>query len=354
MNIKSITYPALVALPISFGFYSPASALVIVPSYDSSITGAANAADIEAGITTAISAVDALYSNPITVTIQFGSVQSVAAGFSTFGTVQQTYAQYVALLKANAAAHPGNTVLATAVQHLNEGNGANPKDVMLTTANARALGLNAAGFALGTTFDGVINLNPFFSLTSGGTVQPTGLSIAEHEINEVLGGGGGGTMEGQFGGQFYGSLDPYRYAFGPQTPGQPLTTVGAVGAFNPDPNNPAPETALTYFSVDGGRTVLSLFSHGPPLNPGTHGLDPGDFTNDLGCYIQSALVCDTFEKYTTSSLEYTMMQAIGYDPIGSAVAGVPEPSTWAMMLLGFCGLGFLAHRRNSKPALSAA
>jgi hypothetical protein len=24
---------------------------------------------------------------------------------------------------------------------------------------------------------------------------------------------------------------------------------------------------------------------------------------------------------------------------------VPEPSTWAMMLLGFCGLGFAARRR---------
>lgn len=26
--------------------------------------------------------------------------------------------------------------------------------------------------------------------------------------------------------------------------------------------------------------------------------------------------------------------------------GVPEPSTWAMMILGFCGLGFIAYRRK--------
>jgi hypothetical protein len=26
---------------------------------------------------------------------------------------------------------------------------------------------------------------------------------------------------------------------------------------------------------------------------------------------------------------------------------VPEPSTWAMMILGFCGLGYLAYRRRS-------
>ena len=47
------------------------------------------------------------------------------------------------------------------------------------------------------------------------------------------------------------------------------------------------------------------------------------------------------------------------NPVGTAygtfvVAGVPEPSTWAMLLLGFAGLGFMAYRRKSKPALMAA
>jgi hypothetical protein len=35
-------------------------------------------------------------------------------------------------------------------------------------------------------------------------------------------------------------------------------------------------------------------------------------------------------------------------------AAVPEPSTWAMMILGFAGVGFMAYRRKSKPALMAA
>jgi hypothetical protein len=34
---------------------------------------------------------------------------------------------------------------------------------------------------------------------------------------------------------------------------------------------------------------------------------------------------------------------------GTQIASVPEPSTWAMMILGFCGLGFLAYRRKNKP-----
>jgi hypothetical protein len=36
-------------------------------------------------------------------------------------------------------------------------------------------------------------------------------------------------------------------------------------------------------------------------------------------------------------------------------AAVPEPSTWAMMILGFCGLGFIAYRRKQNgTALSVA
>jgi hypothetical protein len=36
--------------------------------------------------------------------------------------------------------------------------------------------------------------------------------------------------------------------------------------------------------------------------------------------------------------------------IDGPTGAVPEPSTWAMMLLGFTGVGFMAYRRKSKPA----
>jgi hypothetical protein len=38
----------------------------------------------------------------------------------------------------------------------------------------------------------------------------------------------------------------------------------------------------------------------------------------------------------------------------SSVSAVPELSTWAMMILGFAGIGFMAYRRKSKPAFMAA
>ena len=41
-------------------------------------------------------------------------------------------------------------------------------------------------------------------------------------------------------------------------------------------------------------------------------------------------------------------------PLAGLLKCRPEPSTWAMMLLGFAGIGFIAYRRKSKPALMAA
>jgi PEP-CTERM motif len=38
--------------------------------------------------------------------------------------------------------------------------------------------------------------------------------------------------------------------------------------------------------------------------------------------------------------------ASGHNYSSPNVAATPEPSTWAMMILGFCGLGFMAYRRK--------
>jgi hypothetical protein len=41
-------------------------------------------------------------------------------------------------------------------------------------------------------------------------------------------------------------------------------------------------------------------------------------------------------------------------PDASLASAVPEPSTWAMLLTGFLGLGLLLRRRKSSPALTLA
>jgi hypothetical protein len=56
----------------------------------------------------------------------------------------------------------------------------------------------------------------------------------------------------------------------------------------------------------------------------------------------------------SSSTETYISASIETLSISSAV---PEPSTWAMMILGFAGVGFMAYRRSRKDnglALAAA
>jgi hypothetical protein len=56
----------------------------------------------------------------------------------------------------------------------------------------------------------------------------------------------------------------------------------------------------------------------------------------------------------STPLDTTFFVAFNGVVIEPQTPAVPEPSTWAMMILGFCGLGFMAYRRKLKPALMAA
>jgi hypothetical protein len=71
----------------------------------------------------------------------------------------------------------------------------------------------------------------------------------------------------------------------------------------------------------------------------------------------------TYQGFSTSdTLLFTFLSgdppsdfSSGFDSVViSTVDAVPEPATWAMMLLGFAGVGFMAYRRKSKPVALAA
>jgi hypothetical protein len=69
----------------------------------------------------------------------------------------------------------------------------------------------------------------------------------------------------------------------------------------------------------------------------------------------------TGQTYANASFNLYYVEANGSPSIldvridsPNLTTDVPEPSTWAMMILGFCGIGFLAHRRKSKPAFRLA
>jgi PEP-CTERM motif len=322
---------SVTALAASLALTSSTHANVdITPDFDSSITSNANAAAIEGAINSAISTFSSLYSNNINITVDF-TYDPAGAGdlLSTYQYYSDvSYNNYVNALKADSAANPSNTVLATAIAHLSMGNDANgAEDLALSEAQFEMLGLGAPSEP-----NPVININSIQTFAFSRPVPNNEFDLTgglEHELDEVLGGGGAGSTLNSIAsscpGSFFcdkvGSLDLYRYS----APGTPsFTTSGS---------------ATSYLSFDGGSTELVAF------NQDSDG-DYGDFSPPgagAGQLIQNAFnSTGQDEAYTTSSPEFAMMESIGYNgPV------VPEPSTWAMMLLGFAGLGYAGWRTKS-------
>jgi hypothetical protein len=86
---------------------------------------------------------------------------------------------------------------------------------------------------------------------------------------------------------------------------------------------------IVTFSLDGGSTFLTLNDTGHILDTGHY-----DFING-----------------STDGNESINWNSIGSEAIRGGTA--PEPSTWAMMLLGFAGLGFAGYRKAKSVAAVA-
>ncbi len=279
----------LVAL---FAGAAPAQALTIIDTFSGSVTSAANVAQIEATIQSASNAIASLYANPFTVTINY-QLTSTGLGGSNQSLYAVNYAYYAQALRNDSLAHPGNTALATAVANLSRGNdaaGRTPIALTSSLVDALALGNVSAG--------GTISLNNSLMYFGAGPV-PSNLysatAVIQHEIDEILGGGGAGSTLGtSLQRRYLGALDLFRYS----APGTPSYTT----------SSPTP----VYFSLNGGATVLADFNQ-------TGRGDYGDFYNT--CFIQNYAGClgHTPEAFA-SSIESTMLQSIGYDLVNGSTS----------------------------------
>jgi hypothetical protein len=314
----------------------PASAsLVFSATFGSSITGNANKTEIESAINTALQNLEALYVNNVTVPVTFtytsgasGDLLSTNQEFYDIG-----YSSYVSLLNADSAAHPNNLILASAVTNLPNGNDSNGAgDMALTAAQINMLSGNT--YCGGACTGGItinINSNQNFSFS-----EPTSSSQfdliggLEHELDETLGGGGGGSTLDSIAGSCttapsgffcnkYGATDLLRYSA------------------NLTPSFATSGSASSYLSVNGGLTSIVAF------NQNSSG-DYGDFAppgTGAGQLIQDAFnTTGQDETYTTSSPEYTMLEAIGWD----GASNVPEPGTIVLVGAGLALIG-IARRR---------
>ena len=117
-------------------------------------------------------------------------------------------------------------------------------------------------------------------------------------------------------------------------------------------------------NTSGSLTAFSsnLLGYGTFVwaNPSPNKLVIGNHCSGSSCDVFSTGVNQAFldigdgfaDIATTTNTQTTFLSFTS--TIVPQVAAVPEPSTWAMVILGFAGVGFMAYRQKSKPALLAA
>jgi hypothetical protein len=122
-----------------------------------------------------------------------------------------------------------------------------------------------------------------------------------------------------------------------------LDVFGASGTWVLQAGTHLTETDFQLGLVDNSSTAFNSLSLPSSLN-----LSAFDFKSmsyrETDIYSPTGLIGDA---------QYINAQNVFVAQITS-IGGVPEPSTWAMMILGFAGVGFMAYRRKAKPALMAA
>jgi hypothetical protein len=279
-----------------------ATHLVIVPTFDSSITNDPNAAVIESTINAAIQVYENTYTNPITVQIYFR--EGGGLGSSITGLYDIGYQSFRSGLAANQALS-GQSDQATALAHLpNQANNpvTNNTDLVVSSADGRALGRNTPGFlnssgGSGGTFDGVITVNTAITFPP----QPNNGSnyslsaVTEHEIDEVL-----GTPSAL--------PNPFNFGRGPAPLGVDLYRYNGSGA-----RSFTSATTTAFFSIDGTTNLVQYHNT-------NDGADYGDWQNQAG----NPRVQDAFgTPGATPSLgvELTVLDVLGYDRFS------PGPST---------------------------
>jgi hypothetical protein len=145
-----------------------------------------------------------------------------------------------------------------------------------------------------------------------------------------------------------------------------VTTAGGFVSIGSAPANPNIDN-LGSFTLDGTPftytgshfDLLVNFTAPPGTSPGSQ-----IFTDSItgvvaslsngGAFIDfdNTLKSFTFDggsfTFFVNDVSITAGQTVPVTGTIVAVAAVPEPSTWAMMILGFFGVGFMAYRRKSQ------
>jgi hypothetical protein len=280
----------------------PARALIINPTYDSSVTSLTNAAQVEVAFAVAVQMFQNQFTNPITVNITVSFSPDVDLGASSTPTVGNTGFTYASLTNALRAART-SAADSNAVASLpaTDPTGGGPWYVPQAEAKAlKILGLSAND----TNNDGAV----MFATPSADTAytfDPTNravagefdfIGVAEHEISEVLGRAYSLNLNGS-----YIPYDLFRFTNG-------------VRSFNPNDNN-------VYFSIDNGVTVQKYFNSDP--------------SGDIQDWVSSTPE-DSFDAFVNSGQQLLISPAdiTALDILGYNLRKIPSPHLTGVALAG--------------------
>lgn len=315
------------ALGVSIG---SANALVITPTFDSSITSLSNAAVVEQAFDIAVDAYETAFATSATihVDVSWGKVNGGALPSGALGASVDslygyfTYAQVRSWL-------PSSDVLPASP--------ASPNKYVVPSAEAKALGLQSANSA---GYDGYIGFGlagSNYSFTSGATKAGTYnfIAVAEHELDEVL-----GRISG-IGDGFAAPFDLFRYT--------------RSNASEVSPNFSASTAA--YFSTTGGAT-----QDGPSFNNARSGDRSDWYSTPASTDIQDAVLYPAITPHL-SQADLDGLGVLGFRPSASqpaqqwvarrgtaSFALVPEPASIVLFGVGLAALRPCTVRRRRNAA----
>lgn len=129
------------------------------------------------------------------------------------------------------------------------------------------------------------------------------------------------------------------------------------GALTANETSPGVYDVVSISGTFDGNTITGLSSYASADNELFYPVQP--YVDFQGISFSTTSLGDINLFSNSGYFEVkSSVDSVGYSssgtPITLSVAPVPEASTWAMMIIGFLGLGFIAYGRSSGSALRIA
>jgi hypothetical protein len=292
--------------------------LTIIPTFDASITGDPNGAQIQATINQAISFYNTNLTTQTAVSVKI-TFQTMSGGLGMSSTAVVTdlnFSTYRAALASRATT--ANDTLALNSVQAGPNNPVNGTSLMaVTTANCRALGIS-----VNPPSDSTISLNTSIMNLQHGVITDANkfdlYAVASHEINEAL--GLGSALNSPTPSSAARPMDLWRY------------DQNGARSYTADPS------AQSYFSLDGTTRIVQ-FNQTQTLGSG----DYGDWFSPAGhtpVRVQDAFATPGV-SLDNGVAELTALDVIGYTPVPEPAAVLP------VVAVGLAAGRYRRHRTGS-------